>query len=254
MTWKLLKFGQFWVETVNSLSKTQPMNDSISTSGFAILPSGLSPEVIDKLRKQLGPTTGAGRRGMLNHDSIKELAYSAPLLNLVRPHLHGEPKAVRAIYFDKSQSVNWLVPWHQDLTIPIAPVAMATAGAYAHAGGNDDSSWSIKGAHDRVQPPADALEHMITLRLHLDDTDEDNGAAKVIPGSHLYGKLSAEDIQQLRQQTPEVICRVASGEAMLMRPLLLHASGKSRSDRSRRILHIEYAALDLPEGLEWTEE
>jgi hypothetical protein len=29
-----------------------------------------------------------------------------------------------------------------------------------------------------------------------------------------------------------------------MRPLLIHASSKSHSDRPRRVLHIEYAASD----------
>jgi hypothetical protein len=36
-----------------------------------------------------------------------------------------------------------------------------------------------------------------------------------------------------------------------MRPLLLHASARSTSPRPRRVVHIEYAARDLPQGLEW---
>jgi hypothetical protein len=35
--------------------------------------------------------------------------------------------------------------------------------------------------------------------------------------------------------------------------LLLHASGRSTTDRHRRILHLEYAGFDLPAGLQWHE-
>jgi hypothetical protein len=36
-----------------------------------------------------------------------------------------------------------------------------------------------------------------------------------------------------------------------MRPLLIHASSKSRNDAPRRVLHIEYAAsLEVASGLE----
>ena len=39
-----------------------------------------------------------------------------------------------------------------------------------------------------------------------------------------------------------------------MRPLLLHASARSTTDRHRRILHIEYAGFPLPEGLRWHDQ
>ena len=38
---------------------------------------------------------------------------------------------------------------------------------------------------------------------------------------------------------------------MLMRPLLLHASSSSSKPEPRRVIHLEYAADDLPGGLEW---
>ena len=41
------------------------------------------------------------------------------------------------------------------------------------------------------------------------------------------------------------------GDALLMRPLLLHASSRSMSDRHRRVLHIEYAGFALPGDLTW---
>jgi hypothetical protein len=43
------------------------------------------------------------------------------------------------------------------------------------------------------------------------------------------------------------VCAVAADDVLLMRPLLLHASGRSTSQRHHRVLHIEYAAFALPD-------
>ncbi|NDA69152.1 MAG: phytanoyl-CoA dioxygenase, partial [Verrucomicrobia bacterium] len=85
------------------------------------------------------------------------------------------------------------------------------------------------------------------------DTDEANGALRVMPKTHCLGRLSAESIQGLRSSQPEVLCNAAAGDALLMRPLLLHASGRSTSPRHRRVLHLEYAGFQLPPELEWNE-
>ena len=43
------------------------------------------------------------------------------------------------------------------------------------------------------------------------------------------------------------------GGVLAMRPLIVHASSKSRVEKSRRVLHIEYAASPaLSNGLELT--
>ena len=94
---------------------------------------------------------------------------------------------------------------------------------------------------------------MLTARLHLHDCDQTNGALRVVPGTHRLGRLSAERIQQLREHDPDHLCHLNAGDALLMRPLLLHASSRSQSNRHRRVLHIEYAAFSLPEPLEWHE-
>jgi ectoine hydroxylase-related dioxygenase (phytanoyl-CoA dioxygenase family) len=92
---------------------------------------------------------------------------------------------------------------------------------------------------------------MLTIRLHLDDAGKENGALRVLPGSHRHGKLEAESIARLRDSIAEECIDAAAGDIFLMRPLLLHASGRSTSDRRRRVLHIEYCGLDLPDGLVW---
>lgn len=78
--------------------------------------------------------------------------------------------------------------------------------------------------------------------------------AKDGAGSHRDGRLTAPEIQRQRAQIVSIACPVPSGGALLMRPLLLHASSASRSPRHRRVIHLEYAAGPLPGGLRWRRE
>lgn len=206
-----------------------------------MIPNVISARERTDLIEMLGPVISAGRRGLLAEPSVAMLANSDRLLDLMRPFLPVRPRPVRAIYFDKSPDTNWFVAWHQDLTIAVVErVELPGFGP-----------WSVKNGVTHVQPPILLLEQMITVRLHLDDADMENGALKVLPGTHRHGRLSAEQIQKLRATGTEMLCKALAGDALLMRPLILHASGRSLSARHRRILHIEYAGFDLPEGLRW---
>ena len=220
------------------------MSDPLISLGFALIPGVLDATELSDLLTALGPTTGPGRRGLLSSPTVATLASSPTLLDLVRPHLPAPPVPTRAIFFDKSPDTNWLVPWHQDLTIALRePADVPGFGP-----------WSTKDGIPHVQPPIAFLEQMLTVRLHLDPADASNGALRVLPGSHRSGRLDPAQIQQWRERQPEFLCTASAGDVLLMRPLLLHASARSTTDRHRRILHIEYAGFPLPEGLHWHDQ
>ncbi len=227
--------------------------DKITQDGFVIVPPIIYNctinDIINALNKvRLGDVTRVRRgqvyaiRNLLNAvPFLKTLMQQANLRALIEPILGKEAKIVRAIFFDKTSEANWKVTWHQDITIAVAK-RRNVAGF---------GPWSEKAGIVHVQPPAFILEKMLTLRLHLDDCTAENGALSVIPGSHRRGRLRHEQMQALRQITPPVLCPVSKGGAMIMRPLLLHASSASLKPSHRRILHFEYAATSLPGGLEW---
>lgn len=148
---------------------------------------------------------------------------------------------VKAIYFNKPAQSNWLVPWHQDTTISVDRRAEI----------DGFGPWTMKQGLQAVQPSRAYLEDIVTCRIHLDDCDETNGALKVIPGSHNQGVLSDEVIRKYPKQ--EQVCAAAKGSVLLMKPLLLHASAKSTSDRPRRVIHLEFASRSLPGELQWRE-
>ncbi|NML20870.1 phytanoyl-CoA dioxygenase family protein [Pseudoflavitalea sp. G-6-1-2] len=146
----------------------------------------------------------------------------------------------KSIYFDKPANSNWFVAYHQDLTISVKE--KAPIPGYG--------PFTTKQDQFAVQPPLTILENNFTIRIHLDDTNEENGALRVIPGSHLKGIQRADNITL---SNGEDVCEVAAGGVMLMHPLLLHASGRSTGTSSRRVLHIEFSNQQLPEGLSWSE-
>jgi ectoine hydroxylase-related dioxygenase (phytanoyl-CoA dioxygenase family) len=105
-----------------------------------------------------------------------------------------------------------------------------------------------------VQPPPDVLENMLSVRLHLDACGEENGALRVIPGSHQHGRIPEAEITSVRNAVSEKVCAIGIGGVLLMRPLLLHASSPSRSPEHRRVIHLDFAAVQLPPGMSWFSE
>lgn len=215
----------------------------VDEQGFKLIEQLLGNAEVQQLLMDAGASPAAGRRNMLDMHAVAAWARSARIIDLVRPHTGGEPRPVRAIWFNKSAEANWLVAWHQDLAIAVRERVDVPGFA----------AWSAKEGVPHVQPPVEVLQRMLTVRIHLDDADGENGALRVVSGTHLLGRLSAEQIAALRKERGETLCAAAAGDALLMRPLLLHASGRSTSDRPRRVLHLEYAGEELPGDLEWRE-
>jgi hypothetical protein len=217
--------------------------------GFCIIPDAITTDELDQLTrsvKAISANETAGRA-----PGTRNLAALAPAIgqfadssvtSTVLATL-GLPGGflVRSILFDKQPTANWNVPWHQDLTIAVRE-ELNICGF---------GPWSKKGGVPHVQPPASVLARMITLRLHLDDCDAENGALRVIPGSHRNGTLAPDDIQRWRKNRAEFICSIRKRGILAMRPLLLHASSQALRPRHRRVIHLEYSMDELPGGLEW---
>jgi ectoine hydroxylase-related dioxygenase (phytanoyl-CoA dioxygenase family) len=227
--------------------------DDFHRDGFALIPNALSPGEISALCEALERAAagdgvlarGSGVYAMRNVvDLIPEAAAAveSPVVqHLVRAALGTEGFAVKATLFDKRPWANWHVGWHQDVTIAVREQVEEPGF----------SAWSVKAGVTHVQPPAEVLERMVAVRIHLDACGPENGALRVIPGSHHQGRLSSEQIQEWLAGTPAHVCSGSAGSALLMRPLLLHASSEAVAPEHRRVLHVEFAADPLPSGLEW---
>jgi len=172
---------------------------------------------------------------------IAHLAASPHILAIANDLLRSPPRLVRALFFDKTADMNWFVSWHQDKTVTLNKKC-EMAGWRA---------WSLKDNVCHVQPPSAVLDEMITFRMHVDDADEDNGCLKVIPGSHRFGILKQDEIIRLTSGSTPIACVVAAGDAVIMRPHVMHSSSKSLRQAHRRVVHLEYSSHSLPTGIDW---
>ena len=150
-------------------------------------------------------------------------------------------RPVQVIVFEKRPGNNWGVRWHQDVTI-------AVSERHELAG---FGPWSSKAGVPHVQAPAETMAGLIAARIHLDPANERNGALRVIPGTHRCGRLDEAAIDALVRREPALVCEAEAGDVILMRPLLLHSSHRATSSDPRRVVHVVFAATELPEPLRW---
>lgn len=235
-----------------------PRSNQLHTSGvfeehgFLVLPNVFDTEEvhfliesISKIDCEEGVRTRGGVYAIRNllHLSpiISALACSAKVRSIAEENLQDRAWAVRAILFDKTASANWLVPWHQDVTVCVES-RLDVAGY---------GPWTRKAGVWHVQPPAPVLERMLSIRIHLDDCEESNGVLRVLPGTHRLGRLNAVQIAEQERINTFSNCVVPAGGVVVLRPLLIHASSAASRAVHRRVIHIDYASCPLDGGLHW---
>ena len=216
----------------------------VEREGFAIVEPVFPPHEIDAFAEELAHEplgrSRAGARHAMRSPVVAHLARDARLMSRVRCVLGSEAVPYRATLFDKSPVSNWLVVWHQDTALPLRERRDLPGWG----------PWSVKAGITYAHAPTAALRRVLALRIHLDDSTASNGPLRVLPGSHGRGVLSDAAVQELVRQSLPVDCLVGRGGVLAMRPLIVHASSKSRTPDARRVLHIEYAAsMDAAEGL-----
>jgi hypothetical protein len=223
------------------------VNRELSESGYAVVNGLIADDVLPALRVEadrlLSDASGRGgaRNALGKSELLRDLALIGPPATLAAAVLGDGTRPTKLTVYDKTPQANWKVPWHQDLTIAVA--ARIDVPGFG--------PWSVKDGVVHVQPPPEVLQQVVAIRLHLDDTSTSNGALHVLPGTHRLGRVTDRQISSLRRDTVEVICPVPAGGALLMSPLLLHASSASTIPGRRRVLHFEYSAAPLPGDLAW---
>jgi ectoine hydroxylase-related dioxygenase (phytanoyl-CoA dioxygenase family) len=214
---------------------------SVEEHGFAVIASCLDDSTVEQLRTHLDETKYA-QRNLFSVPIVRELAASKPVRDIMDAILGPKCFAVRGILFNKTQQSNWKVAWHQDLTVAVRKRRQVEGFG----------PWTKKAGISHVQAPAEIMSRMLAIRLHLDESGPDNGPLRVVAGSHKEGRLSAQQVASW-QKSNSVTCIVPKGGALLMRPLLIHASCSCATPKPRRVIHLEFAAEDLPGGLAWHE-
>jgi ectoine hydroxylase-related dioxygenase (phytanoyl-CoA dioxygenase family) len=209
----------------------------IAEQGFEIVPgvfdSLVMKSTLEALEQAKPHRSRAGARNILRIPAVDALARDARLMQFATATLGQNAFPFRATLFDKSTASNWLVVWHQDTALPLRERREVQGWG----------PWSAKEGVICAHAPAQALEQVLAIRIHLDDSTSENGPLKALPKTHKCGVLSDDAIHDLAETIPAVECAVAVGGLLLMSPLLVHASSKAKSDAMpRRVLHVEYAS------------
>jgi len=108
---------------------------------------------------------GVGSRSLLDLPWCRKLAQTIRQHHAIEASLPHDSVAVQCTYFEKSQEQNWLVPIHQDLSIPVR-------GKVDHPA---LTGWSQKEGSIFVQPPEAVLQDIVAVRLHIDECGADDG-------------------------------------------------------------------------------
>lgn len=182
-----------------------------------------------------------GRRLLLDAFTVQMLTATGRIGAVAARFLGSTAQPVRAVLFDKTQAMNWMVAWHQDRTIAVRQRLDAPSFG----------PWSVKDGIIHVAPPIAVLEQMVTLRLHIDACDDDNAPLLIALGSHRLGQVASDAVEAAAGQRLVYACHADAGDVWAYSTPILHASARSVSDRRRRVLQIDYAAHTLPNGLEW---
>jgi Phytanoyl-CoA dioxygenase (PhyH) len=214
--------------------------------GWLHVPSALPRATLDALPLYAAlADDAAGTRQLL------ERPWCAALVAPIRGRLQQlgvlahDAVAVQCTLFRKTPECNWKVPYHQDLSIPVA----------ARVEDSTLSGWSIKEDGHYVQATDALLATMVAVRVHLDPCAADAGALRVLSGSHSLGRIDAAQmgahIAAFDKRANEAVCTADIGDLLLMRPLLLHASSKAERPNGRRVLHYLFAPPQPGGGLSW---
>ncbi len=229
--------------------------EQLEADGYALLPAVFAPEEVAAALAEWAVVTRAhatddalltgeggpayGARNLLDMwPRVVELVRAPVLRGALREVLGDGAGVVRALYFDKPPGHSWALPWHKDYSVAVA--AHGRTGVFTKP--------TVKAGVPHVIAPRDVLDRMLTVRVHLDDVTPENGPLRVVPGSHRAYRACDDE----SREAVALHCR--AGDVLLMRPLVTHASGHSRTDagRHRRIVHLECAAdAELPDGYAW---
>jgi len=233
----------------------QPVNyrEHVDKRGFAILNNIYTNDEVASILNVINGADQSNKTFRKSEDlfairqflkevpQVKELVFNGKLKTLINNLFGGDYFVVKSIYFDKPEKSNWFVAWHQDLTISVdKKIDLPGYGP-----------WTTKLNQFAVQPPLTILQDNFTIRIHLDDTDEGNGALKVIAGSHARGIWRTDNFDPQRETV--ISGNVPAGGIMIMRPLLMHASNRTTTNKRRRVIHIEFSKARLPGEINWAE-
>lgn len=111
------------------------------------------------------------------------------------------------------------------------------------------NSWSRQPLHvDMGLLPDDQGYSVCNTVWMLDEFTTENGALRVVPGSHRWGKRPQEVLQDPEAlHDGEILVTAPAGTVVVMNAHLWHGGTENRTAAPRRALHAFYSRWDIPQ-------
>src|SRR5882672_6824764 len=194
--------------------------------GYVVLPDVIDAGWLARLRKAFDlavdqkQTTDNSKRSGTRHAS--DLVQKDEAFDGVLTH----PKILAAVYHVLRRSFKVLV-----------------------LGGRDPlPGYGQQALHTDWYPRVSSSEpfSVVTTLWLLDDFIENNGATRLIPGSHLWLKTLPKPLQQPEAKHPDQRFVIAkAGSALAFNGHLWHSGARNESNRPRRVIQCQFVAREM---------
>lgn len=199
--------------------------------GYVILPDHMSPALLAEVRRELARLFE--HEGEAAGSEFRQELGSARLANLV----------------DKGEVFQRIVADPAVLDL----VSHVLAGDYKLSSLNARSANPHNGSsqplHADMGAIPDARGNWVCNTVWMiDDFTRENGAIRVVPGSHRFGRLPQEVLPEPTASHPdEIVVTAPAGTVVVMNAHCWHGGTENRTDRPRCALHSFYVRRDQPQ-------
>ena len=208
--------------------------EEFQTQGRVWLRRAISSEDVEALECAVGLDGPPGRRLELSSEFGQALGSDSVFAQSLT-QLGVDPDPVRLVAFNKTDTSNWGVPWHQDRVVAVT--RKADVAGY--------SNWMRKPNYWHCEAPESLLDRMIFVRVHLDDVSASSGPLELALGSHKFGSIRADQASEIASQSEIELCLANAGDVLLVHALCVHRSKRAESPQQRRTLRVDYAPRRL---------
>ena len=222
------------------MTTDRKLKDEFEQYGRVWLRGAVSDADLELLDQATADNTKAGQR--LDSSSALDtvLSKNSSLLTSIQ-RLDPMAVPVRTVAFNKFEGANWGVPWHQDRVIAVND-KVNIEGYH---------NWTKKSGTWHCEPPEAVLDSMLFVRVHLDDSNESNGAMEISVGSHIGGIVPSAKAEKTANTYPIEVCDAKRGDVLILKMLTLHCSKPATIQSGRRVLRVDLSSSALPPPLFW---
>lgn len=199
---------------------------SYRLDGYEVISGVVGDEELRRIGAVLETAFAASTRLALRHEDIAAMSQLVRCrVAAVLPIIAGA-QCISCHYFNKCDDENWMVPLHRD--------EYFICNEHVRAG--DAAVSTIKEGERFGLYPFPLLRRIIAVRVAIDRISQDNGPLRVIPRSDGEGFVPSDldrGVEVLQEP----------GDALIMSPLIYHASGRIAGGGRRRVLHFAYLCV-----------